>query len=106
MKHSTTVVVVSVKPLTIGAMTILMTPISATVPSNRLTDTAQMSGFQEAMAFIERQVEGSQNSPFFCYLSTNAPHGPFRVPDAYSEVYRRKGVQGDRAKLLRYDNQY
>jgi arylsulfatase A-like enzyme len=55
--------------------------------------------FEEAMAFIERQAESSQNSPFFCYLSTNAPHGPFRVPDAYSEVYRRKGVPGDRANF-------
>ena len=55
--------------------------------------------FQEAMAFIERQAEGDQNRPFFCYLSTNAPHGPFRVPDAYSEVYRRKDVPGERANF-------
>ena len=59
--------------------------------------------FQEAMAFIARQTnsqaEGDQNRPFFCYLSTNAPHGPFRVPDAYSEVYRRKGEPGDRANF-------
>ncbi len=55
--------------------------------------------FQEAMAFIERQVDGDQNRPFFCYLATNAPHGPFRVPDDYSEVYRRKGVQGERANF-------
>ena len=51
------------------------------------------------MAFIERQAEGDQNRPFFCYLSTNAPHGPFHVPDAYSEVYRRKGVEGERANF-------
>ena len=55
--------------------------------------------FREAMAFIERQAEGGENRPFFCYLSTNAPHGPFRVPDAYGEVYRRKGVEGDRANF-------
>ena len=59
--------------------------------------------FQEAMAFIARQTnsqaEGDQHRPFFCYLSTNAPHGPFRVPDAYSEVYRRKGVPGERANF-------
>ncbi len=51
--------------------------------------------FQQAMAFIEKNRE----RPFFCYLSTNAPHGPFRVPDAYSEVYRRKGVPQERANF-------
>ena len=51
--------------------------------------------FQEAMAFIERNRE----RPFFCYVPTNAPHGPFRVPDAYSEVYRRKGLPAERANF-------
>ena len=49
--------------------------------------------FQEGMKFIER----NRNRPFFCYIPTNAPHGPFRVPDAYSEVYRRKGEPEARA---------
>ncbi len=51
--------------------------------------------FQQAMAFIER----NQNRPFFCYLPTNAPHGPFRVPHAYSETYRRKGIPTERANF-------
>ena len=32
--------------------------------------------FEEAMRFIENE----QEKPFFCYISTNAPHGPFNVP--------------------------
>ena len=40
--------------------------------------------FDEAMKFIETNRE----RPFFCYLPTNAPHGPYRVPNAYSEPYR------------------
>lgn len=28
------------------------------------------------------------NKPFLCYLSLNAPHGPFYVPDKYKEPYR------------------
>ena len=45
--------------------------------------------FQQAIQFIER----SAGDPFFCYLSTNAPHGPFRVPDSYSRPYRGKVPQ-------------
>jgi len=40
--------------------------------------------FDQAMAFIER----SADAPFLCYVSTNAPHGPFRVADSYSRRYR------------------
>lgn len=45
--------------------------------------------FAEAMKFIEANKE----RPFFCYLPTNAPHGPFRVPDKYSQPYWGKGVK-------------
>jgi arylsulfatase A-like enzyme len=45
--------------------------------------------FAEAMKFIEANKE----RPFFCYLPTNAPHGPYRVPEKYSEPYRGKGVK-------------
>ena len=40
--------------------------------------------FDEAMKFIEAHREG----PFFCYLPTNAPHGPYRVPPSYAAPYR------------------
>lgn len=45
--------------------------------------------FAEAMKFIE----ANKDRPFFCYLPTNAPHGPYRVPNKYSEPYQGKGVK-------------
>jgi hypothetical protein len=40
--------------------------------------------FANALEFIERQ----RDKPFFCYLSTNAPHGPFHVPQKYIDLYK------------------
>ncbi len=40
--------------------------------------------FRNALDFIERNKE----KPFFCYLSTNAPHGPFHVPQEYIDLYK------------------
>jgi len=40
--------------------------------------------FDQAMNFIEE----NKDKPFFCYLPTNAPHGPYRVDESYSELYR------------------
>ncbi|MHC4388944.1 MAG: arylsulfatase [Planctomycetota bacterium] len=45
--------------------------------------------FAEATKFIE----ANKDRPFFCYLPTNAPHGPFRVPEKYAEPYMGKGVK-------------
>lgn len=42
--------------------------------------------FGEAMKFIE----DNRNQPFFCYLATNAPHGPYNVADSYSDPYKGK----------------
>ncbi|EON77448.1 Arylsulfatase [Lunatimonas lonarensis] len=39
---------------------------------------------EEAIRFIEAQAD----SPFFCYVSFNAPHTPLQVPDEYYERYR------------------
>jgi len=39
--------------------------------------------FDEAMRFIEAH----RDTPFFCYLSTNAPHSPFNVPPRYRDLY-------------------
>ena len=38
--------------------------------------------FENALDFIERNRE----KPFFCYLSTNAPHGPYHVPQKYIDL--------------------
>ena len=47
--------------------------------------------FDNALRFIGEQAE-SGTGPFFVYLSTNAPHGPFLVDDKYSEPYADDGV--------------
>jgi arylsulfatase B len=39
--------------------------------------------FREAVDYIKQVKE----EPFFVYLSTNAPHGPYRVDPKYSEPY-------------------
>ena len=40
--------------------------------------------FAEALRFIETH----QDRPFFLYLATNAPHGPYRVDAKWSDPYR------------------
>jgi len=44
--------------------------------------------FEEAMRFIEECAAKGQS--FFCYIPTNAPHGPYNVPRSYSDLYRGK----------------
>ncbi|MDF7806336.1 arylsulfatase [Pontiellaceae bacterium B12219] len=39
--------------------------------------------FSEALQFIEK----NKNRPFFCYISSNAPHAPYNVPEAYLKMY-------------------
>lgn len=40
--------------------------------------------FEEATKFIEK----NSSQPFFCYISTNAPHLPFVCPEEYREMYK------------------
>ncbi len=40
--------------------------------------------FQEGIRF----VEANKGKPFFLYLALNAPHGPYLVPDEWTEPYR------------------
>lgn len=40
--------------------------------------------FDEAIKFIEDKKE----EPFFCYISLNAPHSPFNVPEEYYSLYK------------------
>lgn len=54
--------------------------------------------FDNALEFIENQA-ASASSPFFVYLSTNAPHGPFLVDESYSKPYEDMGVTGNMAKF-------
>ena len=50
--------------------------------------------FDRAMRFIEE----NKAAPFFCYLSTNAPHGPYLVADGYARPYHGK-VPDQRARF-------
>ncbi|MDW7692183.1 arylsulfatase [Flammeovirgaceae bacterium SG7u.111] len=40
--------------------------------------------FSEALDFIEE----NKDNPFFCYISTNAPHGPLNCPEEYIDMYK------------------
>lgn len=42
--------------------------------------------FDGAMKFIE----ANNDRPFFCYLTTNAPHGPYLVAEKYKKMYEGK----------------
>tara|TARA_B110001450_G_scaffold171525_1_gene159993 strand:+ start:15709 stop:17613 length:1905 start_codon:yes stop_codon:yes gene_type:complete len=46
--------------------------------------------FDEAINFIDNNANKAE--PFFLFISTNAPHAPFRAPEQYSEPYRQLGV--------------
>jgi len=51
--------------------------------------------FDGAMKFIE----ANRKRPFFCYIPTNAAHGPYNVADKYSKPYRDKGVEKNQANF-------
>jgi len=51
--------------------------------------------FEEATKFVEK----NKDRPFFLYLATNAPHGPYIVPDSYAAPYEAKGVPPTMAKF-------
>ena len=40
----------------------------------------------------KRFIAADRNKPFFVYLSTNAPHGPYFVDKRYSDPYAKAGV--------------
>jgi len=50
--------------------------------------------FDEAMEFIEE----NKNKPFFAYISTNAPHAPYNVPEEYYNLYKDVPGLADRFK--------
>ncbi len=49
--------------------------------------------FDRALKFIE----SNRDSPFFAYIPTNAPHGPFNVAEKYSRPYEEMGIPSSRA---------
>lgn len=49
--------------------------------------------FQQALGWIKKQADNKkERKPFFAYIPTNAPHGPYIVDEKYSKPFR--GVQG------------
>jgi arylsulfatase A-like enzyme len=52
--------------------------------------------FDEALSFIRSH----RDEPFFCYISTNAPHGPFNVEPHYRDRYL--GVHTDNEQYARF----
>ncbi|MDO7172404.1 arylsulfatase [Mariniflexile sp. AS56] len=50
--------------------------------------------FDEAMSFIEDK----KDEPFFCYLSLNAPHGPYNVPEEYYNMYKDETAISEKQK--------
>ena len=52
--------------------------------------------FDEASKFME----ANRGRPFFVFLSTNAPHNPYVVPDRYSAPYRSKGLSTPLANFM------
>ncbi|MFN3242852.1 MAG: arylsulfatase [Planctomycetota bacterium] len=51
--------------------------------------------FEQATEFVQRE----DARPFFVYLSTNAPHGPYLVDPSYSKPYEQAGVPATMAKF-------
>ena len=50
--------------------------------------------FEEALKFIDKNKE----NPFFCYISTNAPHAPYNLPESYYNRYKNVGDLEERFK--------
>ena len=48
--------------------------------------------FRQATSWIDEKRKGEE--PFFAYVTTNAPHGPFICPEEYAKMYRAKGLTG------------
>ena len=44
-------------------------------------------------------IKENRERPFFCYIPTNAAHGPFLVAKKYSEPYKQMGIPSPRAEF-------
>ena len=45
--------------------------------------------FKQALGWMKKQ----KDKPFFAYISTNAPHGPFIVADKYKDIYKDQKIK-------------
>ena len=56
--------------------------------------------FDEAMNFIKSSLSDAGGSkPFFVYLATNAPHGPYLVDQKWKEPYLELGISPTKASF-------
>jgi len=46
--------------------------------------------FTQALGWIKQQSGSGQ--PFFAYITTNAPHGPYHAPEAYTKRFKQMGL--------------
>ncbi len=53
--------------------------------------------FDEAIDYVHKNAGGDE--PFFLYVSTNAPHKPWRAPEEYIAPYRELGLNDGMAKF-------
>ncbi|MSQ95638.1 MAG: arylsulfatase [Gemmataceae bacterium] len=44
-------------------------------------------------------ISKNKDSPFFCYVAFNCPHGPLQVPKKYHDLYKNKIKLGDFPKI-------
>ena len=54
--------------------------------------------FKESDKFIKKNAD--KGTPFFAYISTNAPHLPLLCPQKYIDMYEEKGLKGNIATFL------
>ena len=53
--------------------------------------------FDRALQWVD--VRRKTGEPFFCYLTPNAPHGPFLAPDKWKKRYVEQGLDDDGASF-------
>ncbi|WP_158850514.1 arylsulfatase [Algibacter sp. L1A34] len=51
--------------------------------------------FDEAINYIEK----NKDNPFFCYISTNAPHSPYNVIEEYYNKYKNEAIPEELKKF-------
>ncbi|WOH38142.1 arylsulfatase [Thalassotalea fonticola] len=62
----------------------------------KFSEYATKVWFDEGIKFIKE----NKQQPFFAYISTNAPHSPFRAPQAYVEPYLKEGLSENGARYF------
>ncbi len=85
---SSTVAAASARRPTSGATITSTTPTSATEPPTSFRGYCTDIWFDNALRFIET----NRDRPFFAYIATNAPHGPYNVDESYARPYLDAGV--------------